>query len=109
LEIFVEDVPGLVDHLFRREAGKMVSYLTKLFGLDRLNLAEDVVQDALCQALDNDFVQNKPTPPCASPSNLELVLLMAPTWDLYNVRNLGHATSRMYTMPTEILRATTRS
>jgi RNA polymerase sigma-70 factor (ECF subfamily) len=41
----------MVDHLFRREAGKMVSYLTKFFGLGRLDLAEDVVQDTLCQAL----------------------------------------------------------
>jgi RNA polymerase sigma factor (sigma-70 family) len=40
-----------VDHLFRREAGKMVSHLTKLFGLGRLALAEDVVQDTLLQAL----------------------------------------------------------
>jgi RNA polymerase sigma-70 factor (ECF subfamily) len=45
------DVPHLVDHLFRREAGKMVSYLTKLFGVSHLNLAEDIVQDTLCQAL----------------------------------------------------------
>lgn len=47
----MQDIPGLVDHLFRREAGKMVSYLTRLFGLGRLNLAEDVVQDVLLQAL----------------------------------------------------------
>jgi RNA polymerase sigma-70 factor (ECF subfamily) len=29
----------------------MVSYLTRIFGLDRLDLAEDVVQDTLCRAL----------------------------------------------------------
>lgn len=29
----------------------MVSYLTKLFGVSHLNLAEDIVQDTLCQAL----------------------------------------------------------
>jgi RNA polymerase sigma-70 factor (ECF subfamily) len=46
-----ENVPVLVDHLFRREAGRMVSYLTRIFGLRHLNLAEDVVQDTLCQAL----------------------------------------------------------
>lgn len=47
----MQDIPGLVDHLFRRESGKMVSYLTRLFGLGRLNLAEDIVQDVLLQAL----------------------------------------------------------
>jgi RNA polymerase sigma factor (sigma-70 family) len=61
----VQDVPGVVDHLFRREAGKMVSYLTKLFGLDRLNLAEDVVQDALCQALQAWPVHGLPDNPSA--------------------------------------------
>jgi len=53
--------------------------------------------------LANDFVQNTPTPPPESPSNLDLLLLTAPTWDVYNVRNLGHAMSRMFTMLTEIL------
>lgn len=46
-----ESLPYAVEHLFRREAGKLVSYLTKLFGIAHLNLAEDVVQDTLCQAL----------------------------------------------------------
>jgi len=49
---FTEDIPGLIDHLFRREAGKMVAFLTKIFGVGRLNLAEDVVQDTLCRALE---------------------------------------------------------
>jgi RNA polymerase sigma-70 factor (ECF subfamily) len=39
-------------HLFRREAGRMVATLTRVFGLHNLALAEDVVQDALCRALD---------------------------------------------------------
>jgi len=41
-----------LDHLFRREAGRMVSAVTRLFGLHNLALAEDVVQDALCRALE---------------------------------------------------------
>jgi predicted RNA polymerase sigma factor len=45
------DLGGLVDHLFRRESGKMVSTLTRVFGIQNLDLAEDVVQDALLQAL----------------------------------------------------------
>jgi RNA polymerase sigma-70 factor (ECF subfamily) len=39
-------------HLFRREAGRMVAALTRVFGLHNLELAEDVVQDALCRALE---------------------------------------------------------
>ncbi|MGE5144860.1 MAG: sigma factor, partial [Acidobacteriota bacterium] len=60
-----QDVSGLVDHLFRREAGKMVAYLTRLFGLGRLNLAEDVVQDTLYQALETWSMQGLPDNPSA--------------------------------------------
>src|SRR6202030_1360368 len=42
--------PG--DHLFRREAGRMVATLTRIFGVHNLALAEDVVQDAFCRALE---------------------------------------------------------
>ena len=42
----------LGDHLFRREAGRMVAALTRLFGVHNLALAEDVVQDAFCRALE---------------------------------------------------------
>ncbi|PYS53199.1 MAG: sigma factor, ECF subfamily protein [Acidobacteria bacterium] len=40
------------DHLFRREAGRMVATLTRIFGVYNLALAEDVVQDAFCRALE---------------------------------------------------------
>jgi RNA polymerase sigma-70 factor (ECF subfamily) len=40
-----------VDHLFRREAGRLVAILTKRFGIDNLQLVEDVVQDALVAAM----------------------------------------------------------
>ena len=40
------------DHLFRREAGRMVAALTRVFGIHNLALAEDVVQDAFCRALE---------------------------------------------------------
>jgi RNA polymerase sigma factor (sigma-70 family) len=40
------------DHLFRREAGRMVATLTRIFGIHNLALAEDVVQDAFCRALE---------------------------------------------------------
>jgi len=45
------DVTGVVEHLFRQEAGKMVATLTGIFGLHNLALAEDVVQEALLKAL----------------------------------------------------------
>lgn len=45
------DIPGLTEHLFRHEAGKLVAVLTGVFGLERLQLAEDVVQEAMVRAL----------------------------------------------------------
>src|SRR5215472_1084096 len=42
----------LTDHLFRHEAGRMVAVLTRLFGVHNLGLAEDVVQEAFCRALE---------------------------------------------------------
>jgi RNA polymerase sigma-70 factor (ECF subfamily) len=41
----------LVDHLFRSRAGQMVAWLTRIFGPAHLELAEEVVQDALLKAL----------------------------------------------------------
>ncbi len=43
----------------------MVSYLTRLFGLGRLDLAEDVVQDTLCQALQAWSMHGLPGNPSA--------------------------------------------
>ena len=47
----IPEVPRLAEHLFRHEAGKLVSVLTGIFGIDRLQMAEDVVQEALVRAL----------------------------------------------------------
>src|SRR4029077_19642558 len=53
--LFYMQQPGsvsqLVEHLFRRESAKMVATLTRIFGIEHLNLAEDVVQEALGRAL----------------------------------------------------------
>lgn len=46
-----ESVPQLVDHLFRHKAGQMVSALTRYFGVQNLELVEDIVQEALLKAL----------------------------------------------------------
>jgi RNA polymerase sigma factor (sigma-70 family) len=45
------EVTRMVDHLFRREAGRLVAILARRFGGERLHLAEDVVQDALLKAM----------------------------------------------------------
>ena len=45
------EVSEVVEHLFRHEAAKMVATLTRIFGIEHLNLAEDVVQEALARAL----------------------------------------------------------
>jgi RNA polymerase sigma factor (sigma-70 family) len=40
------------DHLFRRESGRMIAALTQIFGVHNLPLAEDVVQEAFCRAME---------------------------------------------------------
>lgn len=40
----------LVDHLFRHHSGKMVSVLTRIFGLQHLEIIEDAVQDTFIKA-----------------------------------------------------------
>ena len=41
----------LLEHLFRRQAGRMVAYFTRLFGPAHLDLAEETVQEAMLRAL----------------------------------------------------------
>src|SRR6266481_4212565 len=45
------EVSQVVEHLFRHEGAKMVATLTRIFGIEHLTLAEDVVQEALARAL----------------------------------------------------------
>jgi RNA polymerase sigma-70 factor (ECF subfamily) len=45
-------IAALDDHLFRREAGKMVATLVRILGVRNVDVAEDVVQDALLRALE---------------------------------------------------------
>src|SRR5499433_2194687 len=53
------------DHLFRREAGRMVAALTRIFGVHNLALAEDVVQDAFCRAMEVWKFRGMPENPSA--------------------------------------------
>jgi RNA polymerase sigma-70 factor (ECF subfamily) len=55
----------LEEHLFRREAGRMIAALTRIFGVQQLALAEDVVQDAFCRALEVWTVRGLPDNPAA--------------------------------------------
>jgi len=55
----------LQEHLFRHEAGRLVSILARLFGIHNLALAEDVVQDAFCRALETWKFHGVPANPSA--------------------------------------------
>jgi RNA polymerase sigma factor (sigma-70 family) len=54
-----------LDHLFRHESGRMIAALTRIFGVHNLALAEDVMQDALCRALEVWKVSGVPDNPSA--------------------------------------------
>lgn len=43
--------PRIIDHLFRHQYGKMVSILSRIFGLQQLHLIEDAVQDTFISAM----------------------------------------------------------
>jgi RNA polymerase sigma factor (sigma-70 family) len=56
---------ALDDHLFRREAGRMVAVLTRLLGVHNLVLAEDAVQEAFCRAAEVWTFRGPPDDPAA--------------------------------------------
>ncbi|HET7003301.1 MAG TPA: sigma-70 family RNA polymerase sigma factor [Puia sp.] len=59
------NINKLTDHLFRQDSGRMVSVLTKIFGIENLETAEDVVQQTFLSAIENWTVKGIPD----SPSN----------------------------------------
>ncbi len=59
------DIEQLVGNLFRHEGGKLIAVLTKLFGPQNLQLAEDVVQETLLKALDTWKIKGLPENPSA--------------------------------------------
>jgi RNA polymerase sigma factor (sigma-70 family) len=59
------NIEQTVEHLFRRECGKLVAVLTKLFGPQNLQLAEDVVQDTLLKAFNTWKINGLPDNPTA--------------------------------------------
>jgi RNA polymerase sigma factor (sigma-70 family) len=55
----------LTEHLFRRESGRMVAALARVFGVRNLGLAEDAVQDAFCRAVEQWKFRGVPENPSA--------------------------------------------
>ncbi len=51
MTIAESSIHELVEHLFRQKSAQITSILVKIFGIDHLDLAEDVVQDALIKAI----------------------------------------------------------
>ena len=58
-------VDGLLEHLFRHQAGRMVSHLTRLLGPSHLDVAEEAVQEAMLRALQLWPVEGAPENPPA--------------------------------------------
>jgi RNA polymerase sigma factor (sigma-70 family) len=55
----------LGEHFFRHESGRLVAALTRVFGIHRLALAEDVAQHAFCRALEVWRLHGLPQNPSA--------------------------------------------
>ena len=55
----------IIPHLFRTEYSKMVSVLTKSFGIEYVELAEDIVSETFMLALDVWPFKGLPTNPTA--------------------------------------------
>ena len=60
-----EHINQLVDHLYRHESGKLVAVLTRVFGTGNIELAEDVVQDSLIEAMKTWPYRGLPSDPSA--------------------------------------------
>jgi RNA polymerase sigma-70 factor (ECF subfamily) len=59
----VHDPAPLIDHLFRHSAGQMVATLARVFGAEHLELAEEVVQEALIAAMQQWSISGVPENP----------------------------------------------
>jgi RNA polymerase sigma factor (sigma-70 family) len=65
MPVETEQINQLVDHLYRHESGKLVAVLTRVFGTDNIELAEDVVQDSLVEAMKDWPYKGLPSDPSA--------------------------------------------
>ena len=60
-----EHVNEVVEHLFRKESGKLAASLARAFGLQKLGVVEDIVQDTLVSALNTWSFRGIPENPTA--------------------------------------------
>jgi RNA polymerase sigma factor (sigma-70 family) len=60
-----KNINQLVDHLFRHESGKMIAVLSRLLGLQNFEIAQDLVQDTLLQAMSTWGYKSIPNNPSA--------------------------------------------
>ncbi len=60
-----QTVNQLVGHLFRHESGRMAAVLTRIVGLQNLDLAQDLVQDTLLKAINTWKIKGIPENPSA--------------------------------------------
>src|SRR5215510_200502 len=60
-----KNINQLVDHLFRHESGKMIAVLSRLLGLQNIEIAQDIVQDTLLQAMSTWGYKSIPDNPSA--------------------------------------------
>jgi len=58
-----QEIESTINNLFRTSAGKMIAVLTRIFGSHNLELAEDVVQDTLLNALEQWKTKGIPQDP----------------------------------------------
>jgi RNA polymerase sigma-70 factor (ECF subfamily) len=60
-----KNINQLVDHLFRHESGKMIAVLSRLLGLQNIEIAQDLVHDTLLQAMSTWSYKSIPDNPSA--------------------------------------------
>ena len=60
-----KNINQLVDHLVRHESGKMIAVLSRLLGLQNIEVAQDLVQDTLLQAMSTWSYKSVPDNPSA--------------------------------------------
>lgn len=60
-----KNINQVVDHLFRHESGKMIAVLSRLLGLQNIEVAQDIVQDTLLQAMSTWSYKSIPDNPSA--------------------------------------------
>jgi RNA polymerase sigma-70 factor (ECF subfamily) len=63
MTLMPEPVAPLVEHFFRREAGRLVAVLTRIFGWRKFDLVEEMVQATLLDALQSWQVRGVPDNP----------------------------------------------